>query len=204
MNILFNFEQQTEDEMQISFFPEDKIISYDIQFHFPEKENSLLKQEKINIRKNHGDKIQYIKSKPHISLASFEVISSRSYKIIEKLKEALNQLTAIKVYFNNYVSFDSNHLIYAKVEPESNFKPILNALASFRKENKFASKNFRIYHEIHATIVMPKENSIYQLLSLEYESKSLCSNFVMDKIMMRKNTAIPKISEIEMIELKQK
>lgn len=204
MCLLFNFEQLTEDEMQTSIFPEDKLISYDIQFHFPEKENLLLNQEKTNIQKNHGDKLQYIKSQPHISLASFNVISSRSFKIIEKLKEVINQLTAIEVYFNNYVSFDSNHLIYAKIEPESNFKPILNTLASFRKENEFTSKNFRIYHNIHATIVMPKEKSIYQLLSLEYESKSLLSNFVLDKIMIRKNTGTTKKYEIEMIELKHK
>jgi hypothetical protein len=188
--------------MQTSIFSEDKNIIYDLQFYFPEKENSIIKQDKSNILKKHNGVLKYVNSQPHISLASFVVASSRSLEIIDKLKEVLNQLTAIEVNFNNYICFDSNHLIYAKIEPENKFKPILNALDLFKKENKFANKHFTICDNIHATIVIPKEKSIYELLLAEYKSKILHSVFFLEKIMIRKTLSLGENYEFEMIILK--
>lgn len=111
-------------------------------------------------------------------------------------------MTAIEVNFNNYICYDSNHLIYVKIEPESKFKPVLNALDLFKKDNKFANKHFTICDNIHATIVIPKEKSLYEFLRAEYKSKILHSVFFLEKIMIRKTLSPVENYEFETIILK--
>lgn len=169
----------------IDFCTDYELLEYLLIAHPTKEINDRIVDEKKVFYENYEHELA-IKTKPHITIASFLAKEAMEETLIRWIQNICNLQNSFTVTLNNYSGFPP-HTIYLRVQDAQPFKKLANALKildGFIQSNECPP--LKLISKPHLTIARQLPEYIYETAIKEYAQKTFYESFRVDKLILLK------------------
>lgn len=158
-------------------------------------------EEKKSFYNTYNEKVA-IKTKPHITIATFYAKEEMESTIIRYMQRILSMQKGFSVMLNNYSGFPP-HTVYARVQNHEPFKQLaasLKVVEQYIKDNDCPPMHLITYP--HVSIARRLKQNVYEKAMFEYSQKTFNASFeVTELILLKRQTQFDKCKQVNVFKL---
>jgi 2'-5' RNA ligase len=129
-----------------------------------------------------------IKTKPHITIASFLAREVMEETVIRYVERICNQLEAFNVMLNNYSGFPP-HTIYIRVQNQQPFRHLAGELKAVRDYvHSCSCPPVKLITSPHVTIARSLPEDVYFKALMQYSQRTFHETFAVNRLVLLRRT----------------